>query len=280
MIRHLTLALPAALFCSVAHAQQGNLPPPVQKLPPYPPVVCVAPNWATESCEDRHAGNEPGDSRSEWQCGNVKVIVSFQKNETIEYRLSGLEKSSNRFKYVFKNGGELYLNDRLCKSFPQLDKTKSLPSEPPVDAKPKTVLYDEPGGIIRDQWKRWEALALSGDDVEIRGSCVSACTLILAHIPNDRLCFGESASLQFHLAQNKETGEANIESSRWMLNHYPQDIRLWLGDKGGVEKMPLKQTWTLSAAELWAMGYRRCGPEEPRAEEPPVPMTVLRTKTK
>jgi hypothetical protein len=31
---------------SPALAQQGNLPVPVQKLAPYPPVVCVTPNWA------------------------------------------------------------------------------------------------------------------------------------------------------------------------------------------------------------------------------------------
>ena len=29
---------------------QGNLPRPVQALPKYPPVVCVAPNWAIEVC--------------------------------------------------------------------------------------------------------------------------------------------------------------------------------------------------------------------------------------
>ena len=32
---------------------QGKLPKPVQRLPSHPPVVCVAPNWATEPCEDR-----------------------------------------------------------------------------------------------------------------------------------------------------------------------------------------------------------------------------------
>jgi hypothetical protein len=43
----------AALFCSVAHAQQGNLPAPVQKLSPYPPAVCVTPDWRPEPCEDK-----------------------------------------------------------------------------------------------------------------------------------------------------------------------------------------------------------------------------------
>jgi hypothetical protein len=43
------------LATGTAHAieYQGKLPKPVQRLPHYPPVVCVAPNWATEPCEDR-----------------------------------------------------------------------------------------------------------------------------------------------------------------------------------------------------------------------------------
>jgi hypothetical protein len=38
--------------------------------------------------------------------------------------------------------------------------------------------------------------------------------------------------------------------------------------------MTLVQAWTLTAPELWAMGYRRC-----EAEAPPMPMTILQTKT-
>src|SRR5438132_8097660 len=107
----LIAAIPAN---SVAHAQQGNLPKPVQKLSPYPPVACVTPDWRPEPCEDRNA--------SGWQCGNVKVIVS-SKDESIEYLLTGLEKSNNRFRYVFKKD-ELYLDGKLCTPFGEFGKTK------------------------------------------------------------------------------------------------------------------------------------------------------------
>ena len=43
-----------------------------------------------------------------------------------------------------------------------------------------------------------------------------------------------------------------------MFNAYPQDIRMWLQEKGGVEKMPLESLWLLFPSELWQMGYRRC----------------------
>jgi hypothetical protein len=54
-----------------------------------------------------------------------------------------------------------------------------------------------------------------------------------------------------------------------MLNQYPQDIRLWIRAKGGVEKMTIYAIWKLTAEELWAMGYRKCEPEAP-----PVPMKI------
>src|SRR6516225_6490076 len=45
----------SVLSASAAHARewQGNMPKPVGKLPPYPPVVCVTPNWTPEPCEGR-----------------------------------------------------------------------------------------------------------------------------------------------------------------------------------------------------------------------------------
>ena len=112
-------------------------------------------------------------------------------------------------------------------------------------------------GRIDQHHERWKALAASGDDVEIRGLCPSACTLVLAHVPKERLCFGQTAVLMFHLARYLN-GEPSMEASRAMFNAYPQDIQMWLRNKGGVEKMPLKSFWLLFPSELWQMGYRRC----------------------
>ena len=158
-----TLSLLAA---SAAHAieYQGNLPKSVQKLPVYPPVVCVEPNWMVEPCESRQT------------------------------------------------------------PLPQPNPLRAFARIPP---RIKTVLYDEQGGMIAEHWQRWLKLAGSGDDVEIRGACVSACTLIMAHIPNDRLCFGENASLQFHPSRDPKTGEPDmsnaIGSTRWMINPHSPD---------------------------------------------------------
>jgi hypothetical protein len=299
MIRHLTLALAAALFCSVAHAQQGDLPVPVQKLAPYPGVVCVTPNWTPEPCESRKASSSPYGPPYEpsgWQCGNVRIIKSEDStNLLVEFLVTGTERRDNRFRLV--GFDELYLNGKLCTPLPK-PQIELLPKHPPVaclkpdlteepcesrrppaqpaartPAKIKTVLYNEPGGILQDHLKRWQALAASEDDVEIRGPCVSGCTMIMAFVPSDRICFGDAASLQFHMARNATNQEPNVDTARWMLNQYPQDIRLWITAKGGVEKMTIYAIWKLAAEELWAMGYRKCEPEAS-----PMPMTMLRTK--
>jgi hypothetical protein len=49
------IAALSVLSASAAHARewQGNMLKPIGKLPPYPPVVCVAPNWTPEPCESR-----------------------------------------------------------------------------------------------------------------------------------------------------------------------------------------------------------------------------------
>jgi len=145
---------------------------------------------------------------------------------------------------------------------------------------PRPCSNFEPGGVLHEHIRRWQALAASGDDVEIRGLCGSACTLIMAYVSRERICFGEAASLGFHLAR-KVTAEAkdpygvgDIETSRWMLNQYPQDIRTWIKNKGGFEWMSVGDSLTLDAVELWAMGYRKCEPDEL-----PVPMRILRSSS-
>jgi hypothetical protein len=65
-----------------------------------------------------------------------------------------------------------------------------------------TVLYLEEGGFIFEHMRRWRQLGQSDADVEIRGPCFSACTLIIAVVPKQRLCFGDYASLQFHAASD------------------------------------------------------------------------------
>jgi hypothetical protein len=332
-----------ALLFSVgaAHAQQGNLPTPVQKLPAYPPVVCVTPNWMPEPCESRQVADEGG--RWEWQCGNVNVKVTqkvtllekpFNLPTSTEYVVTGIEKSNNRFQYVWGKD-DLYLNGRLCvlkaKPLPKKDETKPEPptAEPVKCLKPDGTeepcenrhtgaahgrcqsinvahgqcLTDEQqelseqlareskrlvdqianriagidrlaaqgrhfevwtlpadlGGDLHAHIAYFRKLATLSDRVEILHPCYSACTMVVAYIEKDRICFGEQASLNFHQARSYADPSALVGVTKWMIAEYPRDISQWILRKGGHNSMPSGyKYWTLPASELWEMGYRKC----------------------
>lgn len=63
---------------------------------------------------------------------------------------------------------------------------RQVPTTPPLTVVP----FDE-GGMPNQHDANWRAVAAQGGPVKILGMCQSACTMVLAHIPKDRLCFGE-----------------------------------------------------------------------------------------
>jgi hypothetical protein len=123
---------------------------------------------------------------------------------------------------------------------------------------PSMVILFEPGGVVKEHVERWRELARSGADVEILGPCYSACTLIVAYVPKERLCFGAFATLQFHLAWDRETGKPSLDASLWMLKQYPREIYDWIMERGGVASMTIPTFWELRAPNLWRWGYRQC----------------------
>jgi hypothetical protein len=128
----------------------------------------------------------------------------------------------------------------------------------PKPPKRGMVIYHEPGGVIKEHVDRWQELARSGADVEILGPCYSACTLIMTYVPKERLCFGAFATLQFHLAWNRETGKPSLDATQWMLKQYPREIYDWIMERGGVANMTVPTFMELRAPSLWRMGYRQC----------------------
>jgi hypothetical protein len=240
-----------------------------------------------------HAAEEP---ILQWQCGKTRVTATPIKmtdepwlhGGAMEYEITGVEKVNNRFRLIWEKG--LYLNGKLCwplipvvclrpdgTAEPCSDRQAPLPQPRPADAPmsveiPKTTIYDHPGGDFNYLVAHWKTLAGSGNDIEFRGRCVSGCTLATIYVPQHRLCFGENASLEFHAAGY--AGRPNMEVTKWIVSHYPQEIRSWLRDRGAPDKMTVEEFWSLSAEELWAMGYRKCDPEPPVPDEPPVPMTI------
>ena len=88
---------------------------------------------------------------------------------------------------------------------------------------------DNHGGSVAEYDSRWAGYAGRGVDVKIIGPCQSACTVLLGHIPRDKICVTPNASFGFHLA-HLESATATLRSA------YQADIRAWIEAHGGLKK--------------------------------------------
>jgi hypothetical protein len=86
---------------------------------------------------------------------------------------------------------------------------------------------DSHGGIVRDYNARWAELGSRGVNVRIVGPCQSACTVLLAHIPRERICVMPNASFGFHLAKT-------ANGTSLLIAAYSSDIMAWIDAHGGL----------------------------------------------
>jgi hypothetical protein len=112
------------------------------------------------------------------------------------------------------------------------------------------------GGQIGPYLNRFAMVRDSGQRVVIDGPCLSACTLVTAVVPSQRICVTPRAILGFHAAWlPDEYGRPVIsrDGTRVLLRVYPPRIRNWIRRHGGLTG----RTIFLRGRELAAM-YRPC----------------------
>jgi hypothetical protein len=90
-------------------------------------------------------------------------------------------------------------------------------------------VFDNHGGSVIEYNARWTELAARSVSVRIVGPCQSACTVLLGHIPRNRICVTSAASFGFHLAQT-------TTASAILWNSYQSDIREWIDQHGGLQR--------------------------------------------
>src|SRR5215470_6576038 len=90
-------------------------------------------------------------------------------------------------------------------------------------------VYDNHGGSVIQYNARWAGLAARGVNVRVLGPCQSACTILLGHIPRDRICVAPAARFGFHLANRQD-------ATQMLWNAYQADIRSWIDAHGGLKK--------------------------------------------
>jgi hypothetical protein len=106
-----------------------------------------------------------------------------------------------------------------------------------LPARAEVRILASPGGQVGPFLDLFERLRDSGERVVIDGPCLSACTLVLSMVPNNRICVTRRAILGFHAARSMgRRGRlyAEPEASEYVLEAYPAPIRDWIRRHGGL----------------------------------------------
>jgi hypothetical protein len=125
---------------------------------------------------------------------------------------------------------------------------------PPAQAEVRILA--SPGGEVGPFLDLFERMRDSGERIVIDGPCLSACTLVLSMVPQNRICVTRRAILGFHAARSIDLQGriyAEPEASELVLQAYPAPVRGWISRRGGLSSRLL----LLRGRELAAI-YPRC----------------------
>jgi hypothetical protein len=104
-------------------------------------------------------------------------------------------------------------------------------------ARAEVRILASPGGAVGPFLELFERVRQTGEPVVIDGPCLSACTLVLSTVPNDRICVTRRAVLGFHAARSVDRRGriyAEPEASQAVLEAYPAPVRGWISRHGGL----------------------------------------------
>jgi hypothetical protein len=120
------------------------------------------------------------------------------------------------------------------------------------------------GGLLGEYVAKYRVMAARGDTLVVDGACYSACTLALGIVD---VCATPRASFGFHMARSTTLfGPFPSDYwSRYMMAHYPPEIRAWIVSRGGLTP----DFKILRGKELAAL-VPTCPSEEPVPETAPV----------
>ncbi len=104
-------------------------------------------------------------------------------------------------------------------------------------ARAEVRILGSQGGQVGPFLDLFEGVRASGERVVIDGPCLSACTLVLSIVPNERICVTRRAVLGFHAARSIDRRGrmyAEPEASELVLEAYPAAVRGWIQRRGGL----------------------------------------------
>jgi hypothetical protein len=125
-----------------------------------------------------------------------------------------------------------------------------------ASARAEVRILASQGGEVGPFIQLFDRVRDSGERVVIDGPCMSACTLVLSIVPDNRICVTRRAVLGFHAARSIDRRGrlyAEPEASQAVLEAYPGPVRGWIRSHGGLTSRLL----LLRGRELAAI-YPRC----------------------
>jgi hypothetical protein len=93
------------------------------------------------------------------------------------------------------------------------------------------------GGEAGSYLRLFAVVRQSGERVIIDEPCLSACTLVLSTIPQDRICVTPRAVLGFHAGRwidQQGRQYAAPDETRLVTATYPPGVRAWIKRNGGL----------------------------------------------
>ena len=104
-------------------------------------------------------------------------------------------------------------------------------------ARAELRIVSSAGGEVGPYLRLFAVVRQSGERVIIDGPCLSACTLVLSTIPQDRICVTPRAVLGFHAARwidQQGRQYAAPDETRLVTATYPPGVRAWIKRNGGL----------------------------------------------
>src|SRR3954464_11221920 len=104
-------------------------------------------------------------------------------------------------------------------------------------ARAEVRILASPGGQVGPFLDLFDRVRESGERVVIDGPCLSACTLVLSTVPDERICVTRRAVLGSHAARSIDRRGriyAEPEASEAVLEAYPAPVRGWISRHGGL----------------------------------------------
>jgi len=117
-------------------------------------------------------------------------------------------------------------------------------------------IMSSPGGEVGSYLRLFEMVRKSGQRVIIDGPCLSACTLVLSTVPQDRICVTRRAVLGFHAARwldRRGQFYTAPDETRLLAATYPEPVRAWIERSGGLREKAI----FLRSRQLASL-YRLC----------------------